>query len=619
MPTSLTSLPPEIISLIAGHLPRANDLANLSRTSRRLRETIAAEDWRIFYVFVTTRFPGIETPPFWKEATRALTSRARALDKNAVVGRFVYPPPEAVKIGRQQAQRGDNPTHGYRPALDSYEEWNGTSWNERREVLAWGAADQLILRVAQSGPHPQKKWLIFNDLENISSLDDICGVHLLRPDHHAKVAWKEHVIFARMRGDLVHVSIDPERASYECQQKFLTSGQGIECIDMGPGNHPALAAHLNDGSILFFSTTSDEETVRPFARLGIDPDNVSSRLARSRYSKFLSPHSFAVGTGRINDAISISTVTESRLLLDREISAECVDFERVSHDAPIKSHVNAIAPLSPTGQVFLAAWGDRAVRLHDLRSSQAFEQTYRDTTDQNPIYCVQPFGHDRFVVGSGGNALLKIFDLRMTNEETYRYREPRPSPPTRHERLLSHMSHLSISAHSHDHRFNHSNNTFSHPRKDLSLFLSHQPPTPNNTNRNNTPRTRRIHRDHPYRGAIYSMTTPSPSSPTLYTGVADGVTRLDFASTDDLYGPHRDWYRNPLSLYPDSQIPVRPADRILELSGYERPESTTASLKLRTQQTFGAIRPSDVVNEQVTGWDRRWEKLEAPGSWRRHD
>jgi hypothetical protein len=125
------------------------------------------------------------------------------------------------------------------------------------------------------------------------------------------------------------------------------------------------------------------------------------------------------------------------------------------------------------------------------------------------------------------------------------------------------------------------------------------------------------------------MSSPSPLSPTIYAGIADGVVRLDFASTDDLTGPHKSWYRDNIDLdlerlddssaskYSKTAIP----ERILELSGYERSEiyDTTRTSMLRAQQPFHDIGNEDVENERLTGWDRRWKPLAKPGAWRRQD
>lgn len=151
-------------------------------------------------------------------------------------------------------------------------------------------------------------------------------------------------------------------------------------------------------------------------------------------------------------------------------------------------------------------------------------------------------------------------------------------------------------------------NSIAYPRKDFSLFLSQPLPTPRRSRHNSA-----------YRGPIYTLSTPSPSSPTIYAGIVDGVFRLDFASTDDLTGSNRDWYRENLDL--GLSMASSNKGGVLQMSGYERPdpEAETSSVKLRTQVPFSNIKPEDIRNEQATGWDRRWERLEDDSVWKRRE
>ena len=635
----LPELPAEIIYNIALHLPTVSCLTNLAQTCQHLHLLIAAEDSRIFRAFLKTRFPYIQVPPFSKDASRALTSRSRALDKRAVIGRFVVPPRDAIKVGSHRATRADTPTLGYRPAIDSYEVWNGDLWSDRKEVLAWGAADELIVRIRQTGSQPSDKWVVLNDLDHVSSYDDICGVQLLKADHHCqKESDKEHLIFARVRGELVHVSIDPGDATHEYEQEFVTYGLDLESIDLSDGPEPILAAHFENGSIAFYHTTTGEAQVHPFARLQDGYEGASC----NKYSKFLAPTRLAVGTGSLSNSLSISTITPDHVSLYREIGVHSLDIEeRVGFNRKANANVGEVAPLTAqaaggsSGDVFLVAWGDRAVRyvcttlkfqhvlrtqltnprLHDLRSGKQYEATYRDTTDDNPIYSVHPFGHDRFVVGAGGDAVLKFFDLRMHN--TYSYLNGRfPS--------FSHPSDKA-SATKKDPSQNSDlddgiQNSITYPRKDFSIFLSHPPPGLPSSNRR--PRFRGTGGSLSYRGPIYTMSSPSALSPTIYAGVVDGVFRLDFTSTDDLVSGSYQWYEDSIALDLNADVNNSPSvpDRVLELSGYERPEAEDLSTtsKLRSQQPFWKVGDEDVRNEMVTGWDRRWERLDQGAPWRRN-
>lgn len=130
-----------------------------------------------------------------------------------------------------------------------------------------------------------------------------------------------------------------------------------------------------------------------------------------------------------------------------------------------------------------------------------------------------------------------------------------------------------------------------------------------------------------YRGPIYAMSTPSTSSSTVYTGILDGLVRLDFASSDDLIGSNGDWHRTNIALshYSDNRSSPHNSRRrshhpqaesdLFNLAGYERMESDFVAC-LRSQTSFGEITQEDILRERRSGWDRRWRDLEKGRSWR---
>lgn len=360
----LLELPSELIYHIATYLPNASALSHLAQTCRQLYRIIAADNWRIYRALLQSFFPGIQTPPIWRDAAQALTARARAIDRHAIVWRFALPPQDVTKIGSHNAVRRDNPTLGYRPAIDSYETWTGDTWGDRREVLAWGAADELIVRIKESGKRKKEQWLVFNDLEMITSYDDICGVHLLKPNYRHKDLDKEHLIVGRVRGDLFHLALSADGRSHEYRQKFLTFGSELDRMDISDGPEPVIAAHLDDGSIAFYSTTTGDAEVEPFTYLRIDGEAVARR---QKHSRFLSRERIAVGTGVRTHALSVSTLCQGGLSTFREIRSDLLDLE-VRAGFSWRASVGAIAPLNPQtvgggpGDVFLAGWGDRVVR-----------------------------------------------------------------------------------------------------------------------------------------------------------------------------------------------------------------------------------------------------------------
>ncbi|KGO67136.1 hypothetical protein PITC_020420 [Penicillium italicum] len=603
----LSELPSEIIYHIAIYLPTANALAHLSQTCHRLHRIITAENSRIFRAFVRSRFPSIETPPFWKDAAQSLTSRSRALDRKAIIGRFVVPPETTTKIGSHEVNRQDNPTLGYRPAIDSYEIWNGQSWADRKEVLAWGAANQLVMRIKQTGAHSKENWLVFNDVDHISSYDDICSLHLLSSgSQYSNETDVEHLIFGRVRGDIAHLAISPNEATFEYKQKFLAHGLRLDKTDLSSDTDSTLAAHFENGSIAFYHTETDNEEIEPFTWL------LPEGSSRTNYSKLLSSSLVAVGTGNVENSLSISKITPDGVSACRKIGIASLDTDSTSLKS--KANIGAIEPLNKynlagsPGEVFLAAWDDYTVRLHDLRSPRPYEVSYKDATDLNPIYSLHAFGHERFLAGAGGEAVVKIFDLRMCN--TYSYLDAQvPASQAEGTQTPKNTKVNGTTRTKANHK----------PKKGFSIFLSYPPPP---TFPQQTPAPARTRQRGPYRGPIYTMSSPSPSSPTVYAGIVDGVVQLDFASTDDLTGPQKEWYEYNLDLGVNMGLEVSPRwnAEAFNLAGYERPDDDdfATTSKLRNQRAFADLGLGDMA-ETHTGWDCRWETLEEPGAWRRRD
>lgn len=210
------------------------------------------------------------------------------------------------------------------------------------------------------------------------------------------------------------------------------------------------------------------------------------------------------------------------------------------------------------------------------------------------------------MVGVGGDAMVKFFDLRMHN--TYSYLNGAFSP-------------VSPPAGKFSTKKSRWGSSIIYPRKDYSVFLSHPPPSHSNSNRAHPRCNKNANSRLSYHGPIYSMSSPSALPPTIYAGVVNGIFRLDFVSADDLTSPSHQWHEDNIALDVNAEInaAVPGPDRVVKLSGYERPEAsnTTTTSKLRTQKYFLPGLNSDDANEVESGWDRRWESLDWDAPWRR--
>ncbi|KAK2861482.1 hypothetical protein FQN49_004158 [Arthroderma sp. PD_2] len=637
----LSRLPSELIYFIASFLPTAGCLARLAQTCRHLYNIVAADNYRIFQAFVQGQYPAITAPPLWRDAAHALALRSHAFQRHAVSGRFVLTPPNATRIGNPRTIRTDRPTLGYRPVIDSYESWYANDWFARKEVLAWGAGADVVLRIKDLGRHDNDdelkvngtgsrnrsydgaKWIVFNDLHDVNSWDDVAGLHLLGASSSADCPDREDLIIGRRNGDVVHLSISPSEGSSMVKARFDTNGHKLDHTDLSTGTDRVLAVALDGRSIACYKLDSEDESVQPFASL----KTISHGPSRNRCSKLLSNQQIAVGADGEAAKIDVFNFDPKGVRKERTIRIEDDEDESASR----KPRVTTIVPLpalhSASGRksssLFLSGWEDSKTRLHDLRSPRPCVAAYGDTVDDSPTYTLLPIGHERLMVGSGANALVKIFDLRMTGKHHIEAHNASPSLPKQ-----SHWPNDS------DPCQHYPLDSVPYPRKDISIFLCNEPlGSRNNTRAQPNLQTRR------YRGPIYSMSLPSPTSSTLYVGIINNVVRLDMTATDDLFTTgnediQENWCLANLSskFDPNAAAEYQP----FELSCYERPlpEDRGRGVRLMMQKPFweastksAAGIGTDTVNGQqdngIPGWDERWfqpwisRTRRIKGPWRR--
>src|SRR5437764_4238067 len=190
----LEDLPIEILQQVAGHLPTASAIINLSLTNKKLHEQLSADDYAIFRPFVRNRFPSISCPPLWKEAACILTSRSRAWDRRGAIASVCQAPRDDQfwysRIGPRQR-------FGFVSVIDSYETLESAV--DRRGVLAWGAAGRLRLRITENGSAVWRTWRMLDDH---LPQNDILDVRLLRPRQRPPGS-KEQTIVRRANGEVV--------------------------------------------------------------------------------------------------------------------------------------------------------------------------------------------------------------------------------------------------------------------------------------------------------------------------------------------------------------------------------------------------------------------------------
>ena len=603
----LDSVPVEILEIIIAHLPTATSVINLSLGNRKLHKQISADKYALLRSFVQAKFPSIEIPPFWRDAAIALTARSRAWDRRAFVARECRLPGEVV----QSSTRVPNGLKtGFVPAIDSYEAWPGSTWAQKKEVLAWGAAGRLSLRITRDGKVSSSVYRTpFDHLPT----NDIMDVKVLRPYQNDEID-DETIFLRRANGSVVKLVWKSEKDTFEQISNFNLepNSQTIECMDLNGSTEPHLAV-CNSRKIRLYHTDSRNSSTEAFDVLNLQGHD--ERKSRLRCAKFLSTDRLAVGAqyleGKGRAPIEIYDLSPSGM----RNSATHIRNETIK--SIVGRHcANVIVPLDATsslcgqpGHVFLSGWTDGVVRLFDLRANNAPSQEYEDTVDDGQILSLLAIGHEKFLAGSHQNACLKTWDLRMPGGRAYSHLGSiLPAHVSRPRRQTIHNS-----------------GKFYQPQRDINIFLALH-----------IPRARRLWESLPqrpdpsiprYRGAIYSLSSPSASSPTVYCGIENHVIQLDFVSTDDIRNRRTDHLGLGLPNKPTSTRPI------LNLSCYERPQpgyEIFDPVLLRKQiEAPGCWRSSGKEQEGMhltpgmsePGWDERWrlstyDRTESNLAWR---
>lgn len=605
----LDQLPNEVIIKIASFLPTACSVINFSLTNQRLHAQISADELAIFRSFVKQNFPTIRTPPYWKEAACILTTRSRAWHRRAFVAKALESPTDRLNPLYYERARG--PSIGYAPVIDSYEEWYGSRWIEKREVLVWGAAGRLVMRINE---RDSTKWHTHRVRNDHLPQNDILDVRLLRPKQRKAQAGEE-VILRRANNQISKLELDPQANEIQDRTLFDTMGLAAECMDVSHGSKP-LVAVCNPESIQVFDGTAREQIAEPVSTMVITQNLMHKH--RKRCAAFLDDERFAIGVQYV-EGQAVAPIHIYRIKPDGSTSfpEHCLPScsGNSSFVSRIRTNANTIVPLDDlsslkgrAGEVFLSGWSDGIIRLFDVRAPNHYTIEFQDGVDDGQILSLLPIGHERFLAGSVQNACLKTFDLRMPGAKVYSYLDAGSSPPAisdAHHATLSNKPSQSLQHGPVDEAISRQLNIFLAIRVQCPMRLWQPLPKQQFTH---LPR---------YRGAVYSLSAPSPASPTVYAGVENHIIQLDFVSTDDLQLGRLKMLGFEADLGKGSQ------EQILNLSCYERPRTgheSTDTVLLRNQVSWNRSRLEDGSTED--GWDERWRLAtwdRSSSSWRKNN
>lgn len=585
----LHELPVELLNHIVTYLPTAQAVTRLSTCNQVLHRYFKEEGWKLW---VQKHFPSFKITHKWEAAAHALTTYSRNLDRRAFLARYIEPSNFIVKLPQReldtQWRRPRGQTMGYQPVIDSYEESTGSAWDAKKQVLAWSAGAELVLRVKSMGTkhkadsrgtysyfdhfNHHTRWFTYRPPKALEGRDDITALSVLKHPYREESSSTtdvEHVVFGTASGGLYlsHLELDRD-ASRTVGGIFETRKRAVRSADVEASSESLLAANLGDLNIALYNipqyigkVPDRHEVIHQLSEITLSQEG--TRSFRVWSTQFLSEDMLALGTGPSAYPVQVYKIRPTGF--DDEASRK-LEVRETS----LETSVYAIKPLTSSagdkrsnGELFLSGAYDGVTRLHDLRSPRPFVSYFFDGTDDGAIYSLQMIGRERFVAGGSRHSMLKFFDLRLAGGRAYHYEDVNSSVPQKPTIMDSGW------------------NVFLNPRND---------PQPRWT----WSRSRAIE------SPVYSLSMPSPTSPTLFAGVENHMVELDFTSMLDKH-PDPVFSRG---IVRDQRCAVNvvkswnPKHDVLNFAMYEH--DPNAKMRLRTQAGIG------LYNGQLQGYDERW-------------
>ncbi|KAL8834619.1 MAG: hypothetical protein Q9170_003667 [Blastenia crenularia] len=477
---------------------------------------------------------------------------------------------------------------GYQPIIDSYESWTGSDWTSRREVLAWGAGAELRVRVKWMGPRIEKEWQSISDGEpslrefdqhhhrskwwRVSSgsyrdgRDDITAVKLLR-DHQKLSNHCEYIVVGRASGKLEMISINSQHPGvWKKEARFSTDGHNIRSASVSSAAQPLLAACVDDRTIAIYIISSDQDLVSPLGRIQI---NSSENSCRIWSTIFLRQDRLAVGLGPSVEPVQVFEIRPDAIP-SRPIRSFAI-HENCPQGYPTKGTIYPIAPLPRTSSTNA---------LHDLRSLAPYTASFTDLVDHfSAIYSLLPLGHERFLAGGSNHALLKVFDLRKAVDDLCCCSSSEHTSPDNDCAAITDPN----------------SNELESDRKDprnWNVFLTDKGPYAGKRSD-----VQRISAS-----PVYSLSMPSPYSPTIFAGVEDQVIQLDITSVYDQYPDpvYKFGDNSPGGEKRDAIRKWDPNHEVMCLATYEQ---VKGPVTLRQQAVIGEL------GDELPGWDERWRHI----------
>jgi hypothetical protein len=384
-PSSLETLPDELLLDVLSHLTTARDISTLGATSRRTHSLLQHDGWRSF---VRLAFPSLSIPVSgekadWSRVADRLTYLDRCWEKRAFLIHNFY---EEQQQRRGQASRGSQGRQSvsFYPVLDarllsSSSTAASSPWGD--ELVAWGAGQDLITRLKPAGGKQSEQWsrLEGHEAGYASGFGDVTAVSIIER------AGAPEILVGRANGDLALLQAAGDDFGSVSQTLAMRSqpenGYGsMTPSRKSPGQiaiswtewHPEanLLATCRHSTLMLHDlddNTGQNTPLRPIEQHDLSDDASGDEMSFVRSAKFLGRDTIACALGGSRRPLRWGKITPTGVeLFDAADNPSLLDYVASQSEISLKEKttVRAIETVGrgSSESLLLSAWDDGTFR-----------------------------------------------------------------------------------------------------------------------------------------------------------------------------------------------------------------------------------------------------------------
>jgi hypothetical protein len=433
----LSDLPAEILYQILGEFDDAQSISNIARCDRRLHEIVQEQGWKTFVRGIhPSRLTSVPAGANFAQVAKGLTLFTQNFDQRTIGCQFLlsrsriyvssgsrmFRDPPVVRETRHR--RAGTQTMECQPQIDSVEKVLGNQFGLRQEFLAFSTGAGVFLRSKVFDRHmntlaADNDILVPNDSKHGFYLPqglhdgphDVTVLKILSCSNVDFARSDVRILLGRAHGELSILDLRLDSSSRPSSPNESTTAR----IRVSFNTSSALRSACLSPSSRLAIAVLENGTLEMFENLSDRETAAVDPTSSENVDKDLWQAKFlSESTLAVGSGPSLNPLKIYSVLPTGLSLVRAFSQDSAGSVKAICTVPDASpSPVSNSG-TFLSGYNDGTIRLHDLRSPRSYVSIYGDPLDNSQVFSIVTKGLDYIIAGNAERGLLQCFDLRKS-------------------------------------------------------------------------------------------------------------------------------------------------------------------------------------------------------------